>query len=98
MLIKGYRKWINVESFIYYWILNEVSRNVDGYRLSTFLYKDKDSKGGKLTIGLHGTLILRLEMQIIAMVKAIRAFHGSLIRFVPKMDINCRFGGINYLG
>ena len=48
---KGYRKWINVESFIYYWILNEVSRNVDGYRLSTFLYKDKDSKGGKLTIG-----------------------------------------------
>ena len=48
---KGYRKWINVESFIYYWILIEVSRNVDGYRLSTFLYKDKDSKGGKLTIG-----------------------------------------------
>lgn len=48
---KGYRKWINVERFIYYWILNEVSRNVDGYRLSTFLYKDKDSNGGKLTIG-----------------------------------------------
>lgn len=47
----GYRKWIDLESFIYYWILNEVSRNVDGYRLSTFLYKDKDSKGGKLTIG-----------------------------------------------
>ena len=47
----GYRKWINLESFVYYWILNEVSKNVDGYRLSTFMYKDKDSKGGKLTIG-----------------------------------------------
>lgn len=49
--VKGYRNWVDVGSFIDYWILNEVSRNVDGYRLSTFLYKDKDSKGGKLTIG-----------------------------------------------
>lgn len=48
---KGYRNWIDVGSFVDYWILNEVSRNVDGYRLSTFLYKDKDSKDGKLTIG-----------------------------------------------
>ena len=47
----GYRNFINVESFIDYAIINEISRNVDGYRLSTFLYKDKNSKDGKLYIG-----------------------------------------------
>ena len=47
----GYRKYMSVTSFIDYFIMNEVSRNVDGYRLSTFLYKDKYSNGGKLHIG-----------------------------------------------
>ena len=47
----GYRNFINVESFIDYAIVNEISRNVDGYRLSTFLYKDKNSEDGKLHIG-----------------------------------------------
>jgi hypothetical protein len=31
--------------------LNEISRNVDGYRLSTFFHKEKDSKGGKIRMG-----------------------------------------------
>lgn len=48
---EGYRKYINVESFIDFAIINEVTRNVDGYRLSTFLYKDKDSKDEKLYLG-----------------------------------------------
>lgn len=48
---KGYAKYINVDSFIDFLIVNEISRNVDGYRLSTFMYKDKDSKGGKLVMG-----------------------------------------------
>ena len=47
----GYRKYIHTKSFIDYFLINEVMGNVDGYRLSTFMYKDKDSKGGKLTIG-----------------------------------------------
>ncbi len=47
----GYRKYINVESFIDFAIINELTRNVDGYRLSTFLYKDKDSKDGRLYLG-----------------------------------------------
>lgn len=47
----GYRKWMNVESFIDYFIVNEISKNVDGYRLSTFLYKDRDSNDPKLHIG-----------------------------------------------
>lgn len=48
----GFRKYINEESFIDYLILTEVCKNVDGYRLSTYFYKDRDSKnGGKLTMG-----------------------------------------------
>ncbi|MFZ4400138.1 MAG: CotH kinase family protein [Bacteroidales bacterium] len=49
--VNGYRKYIDVNSFIDYFIINEASRNVDGYRLSTFLYKDKNTMGGKIFIG-----------------------------------------------
>lgn len=44
----GYRAYIDVESFIDFFILNEISHNVDGYRLSTFMNKDKN---GKLNMG-----------------------------------------------
>lgn len=44
----GYRAYIDVESFIDFFILNEISHNVDGYRLSTFMHKDKN---GKLNMG-----------------------------------------------
>ncbi len=40
----GYRAWADPASFIDYFLINELSRNVDAYRLSTFLYKDKDEK------------------------------------------------------
>lgn len=49
--VTGYRKYIDVPSFIDYLLLNEASKNVDAYRLSTFLYKDKYSNGGKLVAG-----------------------------------------------
>jgi len=48
---KDYYKFIDINSFIDFFIINEVAKNVDGYRLSTFLYKDKDSKNGKLVMG-----------------------------------------------
>lgn len=47
----GYAHYIDVNSFVDYFLLNEISRNVDGYRLSTYLYKEKYSNGGKLVIG-----------------------------------------------
>ncbi len=47
----GYRAFVNDNSFVDYAIINELTRNVDAYRLSTFLYKDKDSKDGKMIIG-----------------------------------------------
>ena len=49
--VEGYRKYIDVESFIDFFIANELSFNVDGYRLSVFLHKQKDSDGGKLRMG-----------------------------------------------
>lgn len=49
--VHGYEKYIDVESFIDYMIVNEVAKNPDGYRLSTFMYKTRDDKGGKLHLG-----------------------------------------------
>lgn len=48
---KGYRPYIDVSTFIDLSIMNEISKNVDGYRLSTYLFKEKDTKGGKLKMG-----------------------------------------------
>jgi subtilisin-like proprotein convertase family protein len=49
--LTGYAKYIDVNSFVDYFLLNEISRNVDGYRLSTYLYKEKITAGNKLYIG-----------------------------------------------
>ena len=40
----GFRKYIDEDSFIDFFILNELSNNVDGYRLSTYLHKDRNDK------------------------------------------------------
>lgn len=40
----GYQSFINHKSFFNYIFINEITKNVDGYRLSTFLYKDKNEK------------------------------------------------------
>ena len=47
----GYRKYAVEETFIDYFIENEFSKNIDAYRLSTFLHKERDSRGGKLRMG-----------------------------------------------
>jgi len=49
--VKGYYSYIDMNSFVDYYIITELSHNLDGYRISTFMYKDRDSKGGKLTMG-----------------------------------------------
>lgn len=48
---EGYNKYFNTSSFVDQMILNEVSKEVDAYRYSTFFYKQKDSDGGKLFAG-----------------------------------------------
>lgn len=41
----GYQKYIDRNSFIDFMLINEMSKNVDGYRISTFLFKDRDTMG-----------------------------------------------------
>jgi hypothetical protein len=47
----GYRKYMDVKSFIDYFIVNEFARNPDGFKKSVFYHKDKYSNGGKLKAG-----------------------------------------------
>jgi len=47
----GYPSLIDVQSFVDFFFINELSRNVDGYRISTYFHKDKDSNGGKIKAG-----------------------------------------------
>lgn len=49
--INGYRSYIDVDSFVDHFILNELCKNVDAYRISAFLHKDKDSINPKLIAG-----------------------------------------------
>ena len=45
----GYRKFIDVGSFIDYFLVNEVTRNIDGFKKSRYFSKDKDLLDGTLT-------------------------------------------------
>jgi hypothetical protein len=47
----GYRRFIDQTSFIDYMLINEAVRNVDAYRLSAFMYKNRDSIDSRLHMG-----------------------------------------------
>jgi hypothetical protein len=47
----GFRAFADENSFIDYFIVNEISRNVDGYRLSSFFTKDRNSINPKIIAG-----------------------------------------------
>jgi len=49
--VKGYLPYINRSSFVDYFILGELSRNVDTYKKSRYMFKDRDSRGGQLNTG-----------------------------------------------
>jgi hypothetical protein len=49
--VLGYAPYIDAHSFVDLYLANEVSKNIDGYRLSTYFYKQKDSNGGKIVMG-----------------------------------------------
>lgn len=46
--VNGYAKYIDVDSWVNMWITAEMTKNVDGFRLSTYFYKDR---GGKIVQG-----------------------------------------------
>lgn len=47
----GFRQFADENSFIDYFIVNELSRNVDGYHISTYMYKDRDDVNKKIHMG-----------------------------------------------
>jgi hypothetical protein len=46
--VAGYAAHIDVDSFIDHHVMVEITKNIDGYRLSTFMFKDRN---GKLNMG-----------------------------------------------
>lgn len=49
--LEGYRSMLDVESFVDFILMHELSKNVDAYRFSTYFYKQRDSRGGRLVAG-----------------------------------------------
>ena len=47
----GVRKFADLSSFMDYFIVNELSRNVDGYRLSSYFYKNSNSIDPRIVAG-----------------------------------------------
>ncbi len=48
---KYYDEYIDIGSFAEHFLLSELTKNVDAYRISSYYYKDKDSNGGLLKAG-----------------------------------------------
>lgn len=48
---KRYDQYLDETSFADFLLLNEVSKNSDGYKLSSYVHKDKDSKDGRIKAG-----------------------------------------------
>ncbi|MDA8820644.1 CotH kinase family protein, partial [Schleiferiaceae bacterium] len=48
---KYWYEYIDISSFVDFFLMMEISKDVDAYRASTYYHKDKDSKGGKVHAG-----------------------------------------------
>jgi hypothetical protein len=46
-----YENYIDITSFIDYFLINELAKHIDAFKLSFYMYKRKDSNGGKLHMG-----------------------------------------------
>ncbi len=47
----GYKKYIDHGSFIDFFLIQEFTKSVDAFRRSAYMYKDKNSNGGKIKAG-----------------------------------------------
>jgi hypothetical protein len=52
-LTTGYRNYIEPVSFMDFFFLQEISKNIDAYKRSAYLYKDKNSKDRRIHAGPH---------------------------------------------
>jgi len=48
---EGYASYIDIPSFLNYWIATEIFKHLDNYKFSFFMYKTRDDKGGKIHFG-----------------------------------------------
>ena len=46
-----YKQFVNITSWVNYWIATEVFKHIDNYKFSFYLYKRKSSNGGKIHFG-----------------------------------------------
>jgi hypothetical protein len=49
--IKGYRKYVDVQTLVDYVVVNEFVKNCDSYKYSSYMYKDRDDVDGRLKYG-----------------------------------------------
>ena len=47
----GYYDYIDMDAFVDYFLINEFVKSIDAYRLSAYIYKNRDSEDGKLVFG-----------------------------------------------
>lgn len=47
----GYNSYFNTGSFVDFMLINEISKEVDKYRYSSYMYKKPDSRGGEIFAG-----------------------------------------------
>jgi hypothetical protein len=47
----AFGNYVDIGSFADYFLVNELAKHIDAFKLSFYLHKKKDSKGGKLHIG-----------------------------------------------
>lgn len=48
---RHYSEYLDLNSFADFLLINELSKNSDGYKLSSYVHKQADSEGGKLVAG-----------------------------------------------
>lgn len=46
-----YNQYLDIPSFVDYWIATEIFKHIDNFKLSFYMYKRKDSNGGKIHFG-----------------------------------------------
>jgi hypothetical protein len=49
--VSGYRPLLDVDAMIDYLLVQELTKNSDNWRASTFLYKKRDDEGGQIVMG-----------------------------------------------
>ena len=49
--VSNYEDFVNVDSWIDYFLITELGKHIDAYKYSFYMYKTKDSNGGKLNFG-----------------------------------------------